>query len=142
MRITKAVKLHLRADAGVAAIVGSKVHLRRAPQRSEYPHVIISIAGAEWPTRSQARRSEDVSHIIKTRVQIDCFSLDENQVDELAEAVAGSLDDFMGTTQGVVITRSLQDDERDNYSQLEDASDEGVHRITQMYAIWYDEPTV
>ncbi len=142
MKITKAVKLHLRANAGVTAIVDQKVHLRRAPQRASFPRVIVSVAGAEWPTRNQQRRSENTNHIIKARVQIDCLSKDEDEVDLLAETVAKSLDDFIGTTQGVVVLRSLQDDERDNYEPLLDASDEGAHRITQMYGIHYREPTV
>lgn len=141
MRITKAVKLHLKAAAGVAAIVGTRVYLRRAPQAAAFPRVVVSIASSEWPTRSQGRRSADTKHVIKARVQIDSWSKDEDEVDALAEAVSAALDDFIGTTQGVVVKRSLQDDERDNYNPLDDASDVGAHRITQDYGIHYEEPT-
>jgi hypothetical protein len=141
MVITKAVKLHLKADMGVTSIVDGRVHLRRAPQRSEFPHVIVSVAGAEWPTRSQESRNAGTTHVIKARVQVDCYSTDENQVDDLAESVAAAFDDFKGPMQGILVKRSLQDDERDNYETLLDASDVGVHRITQIYGVHYLEPT-
>ena len=142
MKITTAVRDHLRADIGIRALVGQRVYKRRAPQRCGFPRIIVSVAAAQFPTRSQAQRSDDVSHHIEARVQVDSWSLDEEEVDRVSEAVAKSLDDFTGTTQGVSIKRSLQDDERDNYQPLQDGSDEGAHRITQDYNIVYLEPTV
>lgn len=144
MLITKAIKLHLLADEDVAAIVGARVFLRRAPQKASYPRIVVSMASAEWPTRSQADRADATKHVVKARIQVDCYckgATAEDDVDTLAETVSESLDDFRGTTQGVVVSRSLQDDERDNYEPLQDGSDDGVHRITQDYGIHYRQPT-
>jgi hypothetical protein len=77
-------------------------------------------------------------------MQIDCYcsgSGAETAIDTLAETVSETLDDLSGTVQGVTVKRSLQDDERDNYEPMQDGSDNGIHRITQDYGIWYVEPT-
>lgn len=136
MRITKAVKLHLKDDAGVAALVGERVYLRRAPQKAGFPRVVVSIASVQWVTRSQ----DDKGDAVKVRVQIDSLSKNEDQVDAVAEAVANAVDGYTGTMQGVVVRGFRQEDERDNYEQLDDASDEGAHRITQDYEVYCNEP--
>lgn len=140
MRITKAVKLHLKNDSGVSAIVGQRVYLRRAPQAAAYPRVTVSIASCSWPTRSNAPRSAGTILDVKARLQVDSWSMDEDEVDTLSEMISDALDDFRGTMQGVVVKRALQDDERDNYDSLRDASDDGVHRITQDYEIIFQQP--
>lgn len=141
MVILEALRTLLRNTAGVTAIVGQRSYKRRAPQRAPKPYVTLALASVDFLTRSQKQREAGQNHKITARVQVDCYSTDEDEIDTLSDAVARALDDYRGTTGGVTIYRSLQQDERDNYEPLADGSDVGVHRVTQDYKIEYLQPT-
>lgn len=148
MVITKAIRDRLRVNAGVLDILTKpKVYKRRAAVQASFPYVIVSVASVEFPARSQARREDASDQIVKAKIQIDCFTSEktsataEEDVDRLAEAVAVAMDDFSGTAGGVTVGRSRQIDERDNYERLQDGSDNGIHRITQDYDVWFKQPT-
>lgn len=140
MILTTAIRDHLRADATVLEILTlPKVYKRRAPARAGYPHVVVSIATTDFPTQSNAPQTASQNKL-KVKVQVDSFSTEEEQVDRLAEAVASAMRIDSETIQSVTILKCVPKDERDNYEYLRDASDEGVHRITQDYDVHYVQP--
>lgn len=110
--VQKAVVALLKADAGVAAIVGARVY-SKAPRRRTYPYVTIGPVGFR-PERNDCmtRRIQDV--------QIDGWVRDEKvkaTANDLADAIHAALDQASLTLDGpfgagrcdVLLVRVLDD---------------------------------
>lgn len=101
MRIDEAVFAFLKADAGVAGLVGTRVYKLRVPQKPTKPCIRFFRAGG----------TEEYSHSGNTnwamvRFQIDCMAMDEATAHAVYAAARAAFDAFsqpsvMGGSGGV-----------------------------------------
>lgn len=75
--MTREVQLYLAADVGIAAIVGARIYLQRAPQSVTAAYIRLTTISAvpELLHSGDLGATEDY-----TRVQIDFFSADDTQI--------------------------------------------------------------
>lgn len=128
MSLETDLRSKLLADAGVAAIVGTRVDWMERPQTSGLPAVVIQTIAQPRP-----QHMGGLMTFRQTRVQFDCFALKAKQAVELAEAViAAILPASVGTTE---FLRGFINDVRD----LGENTDSGfVHRRMVDAYIWHD----
>lgn len=92
MRVEKAVSIHLKADAGVSALVGNRVWQLKVRQGSAWPAVLVQLI--DEPKEYHLRGEVDLT---RARVQADCYGSEEvrpNPYDailDVAEAVTVAL---------------------------------------------------
>lgn len=98
----------LLADAGIAAIVGTRVHPNSRPQGSAFPSItVLSISGGP-----EYADDGETGHDVR-RVQVDCWSMTYTEAKGLAAAVRNVLSFFHGTTSGIFFAITTLEDIRD-----------------------------
>ena len=103
VRPEAALRQILIANAGVAAIVGTRVYRNKLPQNVTYPAIrfqLISTPWAEYKTVDNA----PVDYA-KPRFQIDCFAVVADGELALADAVRAGLDGYHGTVDSPATIR-------------------------------------
>jgi uncharacterized protein DUF3168 len=86
----------LLADAGVAALVGTRVHPGARPQASTLPAIVCNAISAN---PSYSDDGED--GIAEARVQLDCWGATYSSAKTTARAVKAALSAFDGTVSAV-----------------------------------------
>lgn len=119
------LRTRLLDDAGVSAIVGTRVDWIERPQRSAYPAVVLQIISGARP-----QHMGGVISARQSRVQIDCFATTAKEASELCEAVIAAILPADEPT----FQRSFINDVRD----LGEGTDGGfVHRRSIDSYIWH-----
>lgn len=85
MTLEGAIRARLLANAGVAAIVGTRITWAIRPQDGILPCIVLTLASGERP-----QTLEDYS-LRRSRVQIDCWSRDALSGVGLRDAVQAAL---------------------------------------------------
>jgi hypothetical protein len=129
----------LKAHAGVAAFVGTRVHPVRVPRVAMVPR-----SGSQLSYRRiKAIRSQylDVSSRHPSAVfELAAWDQNYDRVVELADAVRDCLNGLGNTTLGSIRVDTVQLlDEQDDFFQPEDASEDGWFVRVLEYAIRYQE---
>ncbi len=129
MDFEQALRGRLKADAGIAAVVASRVDWHDRPQAAAYPAIVligVSDARPRTLTTYQTRRA--------TRVQIECLGETHEQkvaVREAALAVIKSKATFGGVRFGRAIindTRNLSEEGETRF----------IHRDSIDATIWHN----
>lgn len=107
----RALSQHLLDDAGIAALVNTRVFPVRLPERSTLPAIA-------WQRASTNRtytydRQEDAEPWASVRVQIDCWGRSPEEVIDVSEAVMFSLSGYDDLMSGELLTTSFNIDEFD-----------------------------
>ena len=98
----------LLADAGVSALVGTRVYPGVRPQATALPAIVFNMISAN---PSYSDDGED--GIAEARVQLDCWGATYTDAKKAARAVKAALSAFGGTVNGVrfrYITLDLEHD--------------------------------
>lgn len=138
--ISDSIYRHLTQDAGVSALVSTRVYPVVIPQNkrgdTDMPCLSFSI-----DTNERQVRFSGSDTLVSGFLNIDCFSDDYDEVQSLAAALRSALIDLSGSIQGdtspissVSVQRVFLESER----SLEDP-EPGLYHISQRYTIWYDE---
>ena len=129
---------HLKNDAGVSALVGSRVYPQLAPTKGSKPYIVFTFTGMTSSYEQTGRIPYR-----KDTVEIMCASPTISQLESIAQAVNDALDiqltnigDPLGTQERVTATTFLS--EYDDFD-LVDGSEDPVYTITQQYEINYQE---
>jgi hypothetical protein len=102
---------HLRMNAPVAALVGTRVHPAELPERPTYPAIVYRRIG-----RSGVNHTEGPSGLAAIGIQIDCWAMRYRESKALAAAVSAALDGFKGLLGGSVpVSPCLLEDHDDDF---------------------------
>lgn len=111
MRAEKAVSSLLNADAGVAAIVGTKIYGGAAPDETAAPLLIYRKQSADRPEQN------DIDpQLVEALIDVLCVAPTYPQLKELGEAVRLALVAQRGTINGVdLLYIHLEEEGGDDY---------------------------
>lgn len=91
-----ALTSHLRADAGVSALVAARVFSGAMdPEITDKPYIVINQAASR-----HIRHLSGGAGRVVTRMVVTCVAADEETSCDVADAVRVSLDNFMGNLNG------------------------------------------
>lgn len=119
----------LKADASVAAIVGTRIYFTQAPQTPVLPYAVMF--RVDGP---RVYGMEGASGLVAARVQIDIYSKTAKQARDVGRTIRQVLSGFRGEQSGVNLQAVLLLDEGDGY---EDSPE--LQRVTHDYRVWYQE---
>uniref|UniRef100_A0A6M3KE64 DUF3168 domain-containing protein n=1 Tax=viral metagenome TaxID=1070528 RepID=A0A6M3KE64_9ZZZZ len=129
--VEQGVFARLSGQAGVTAIVGTKIYPLIAPPDASLPFVVCT----KISDIKHHAVSNDISLTV-ARVQVDSMSTSHAQAISLSHAVRVALQDYAGTTGGVGFQRIFLED-RTNLSEFDIDSGKTTHRISQDFKCWY-----
>lgn len=127
----EAIIAKLLADAGVSALVGTRVRPMSLPQGEPLPAITVRrIDGG--PTYCD----DGESGLATGRVQIDTWGTTYADAKGAARAVTDSLSAFVGTVSGVSFRNVLVDDEQD-YRESGASQAEYRYRTRVDFIVWW-----
>lgn len=129
MTIESGLYRHLSADAGVSALVGTRIHKGIATQNQTRPYITL------FPVSNPKLRSlTGPSGLANPRIQIDSWGDTYASAKSVAEAVRKALDGFRGLMGSVRVRGSILQTDRYLY-------DDGakLHRFSADFTFWHDE---
>ncbi len=137
MSLQGAMYEELRLNAAVAALVASRIYPVVAPQETDLPYLTI-----QRIDRPRERHQGGDAKLPHPRIQIDCWAATEFAADQLAEALRGVLDEFSGPLGGgrEHVEHCYLEDDRQEYVPPTDGSEQGTHRVSMDFIVWYREP--
>ena len=133
MSVEEAIADRLAANAGVAALVGTRVWQLKLPQRPVLPAVKVQLV--DEPTENHLRGAEDTTF---ARVQVDCYGAETGVADpygavaDVAEAVNAAL---CGTSPVTIGDRRIQSVTRVLRRAMFEAAELRLVRITQDFEV-------
>lgn len=126
--IEAAIRAHLIADAGLAALVGARVYPLQLPQRPTLPAVTYQHIST-LPTQ---HRDNPYAHHERSRYQFDCWAGDYDSTLAVRAALAAAMG-TLAQTDDLRIDVALLQGKRDN---IDTAA--GRWRATMDYFIWHE----
>lgn len=108
MSLGGAVASILKGDNTVSGIVGTKVFPNFAPQTKAFPFIVYFVVSSDPEDTKDL-----VDDINRVRLQISCFSMDYDQVEDLEAAVISVLNRFNGTVDSTAIDSMTLDNQED-----------------------------
>lgn len=148
MSVESALYEHLKARAGVTALVGTgssaRIYPDKAPIGAAFPYIVFKKVVQTHEHHFGTSAAAGVAGIAKATIQIDCWDDDRLGALALAEAVRDGIDGLTQSTLGAngqtvrVQYVHLDDDKADLVAPL-DASDVGTYRVIMDFSICYVE---
>ncbi len=106
----KGLVSHLENDAGVAAIVGSRIYPEPAPQNASYPLIVYTRI-----TGTHEHDLQGAAGLCEARYQLRCWAESRSAVKALAEAVRLALQGFSGSMGDVDVRGIFLESDDDEY---------------------------
>jgi hypothetical protein len=127
MKAEKALAAILDADAGVTALVGTKVYGCTAPEDEAPPMLIYAKQSAE-----REPYLDEGTHIVRARLLVLCVALTYTSLKDLGEAVRLALRGKAGTYGGVLVEGTeLSEEGPDEYEPgLKEFAQSFVYTVT------------
>ncbi len=124
----------LVADAGVSALLGTKI----------YPLAADADATLPWVTwrRSAIRREQTLSGpmgVPTVVVEYDIVAATYEAARTLADAIRGVLDGYTGTIDNTTVRQARLDDESDQFASLNGAELPDLYIVRQTYQVLWQE---
>lgn len=130
------LRAYLLAQAAIATIVGTSVHVRAVPQEIAPPYLWLARAGADLErTLDQAQGAEP----FETRYDVEAISDDPQELETLAQAVR-ALDCAKGVCGSGTMQLLLVEDHTDDYVPKGVFSDEGLDVASFAITVYGYEP--
>jgi hypothetical protein len=129
MSLETELRTYTLAGAGVAALVGTRMHARMLPQTPTLPAIVFQ--------RIDTRREHDMAGpdgLPRPRMQLTCWATTPAGAVDLAAAVRARLDGYKGAWGAVTVGSCLCVGERD-----QDDPETGYSAVSQDYMIQYQE---
>lgn len=129
MTIEAGIYAHLIGNAGVAALVGTRIYPLLVPQDAELPALAYQrISGP----RDHAH--DGPSGLALARMQLICVAASYDGAKALSEAVRAAMDGHKGSMGTVTVDACLLDNEIDQWAAAHEAP-----VVRHDYMIWYQE---
>lgn len=125
----KSLTMKLKADAGVQALVNTRVFFAEAPQNPPIPFVLMTRVGTD-----HVHSLTGSSGLANARIQVDCYAKTQKEARAVATAVRAVLDGFRGDENDVNVQGVILLDTMDGYEESPE-----LRRVTQDYHVWYNE---
>jgi len=119
----------LAADAGVAALVSTRIYPAIIPQTGLQPCIVYN-----KQSRDRQQLFCGVDGLLRTTVDIDCYAKIYDDAVGLANAVTAALTNFSGTLGTTRVPKVFLDNELD----LQDI-EPGLYRQSQTWIFWHRE---
>jgi hypothetical protein len=129
----EALRAHLLADAGLAALVGTRVSWPWRQRGDALPSVTLR--------RIDAVRDYTMggpSGLVRSRVQVDCWAATYDSATVVSRAAVAALSGMRETVSDIDFQGAFADDERDLTDEGSGA-DEVLHRVSVDFLIWHSE---
>ena len=120
------------SDAGIAAIVGTRVTWGARPQGSVLPAVVLYLIGGE---KGYSLGGESGPR--RPRVQVNCLDTGYLGAMNASRAVIASLSGYTGTVDGVYFQGILQDSEPRSLDEPDGATEQRVFGLTVDFIVNY-----
>jgi hypothetical protein len=139
--VSDSIYRHLSTDAGVSALVSTRVFPLVIPQQTydevtKQPCLVYTI-----DTDARHVRFAGSDSLVRGSLEVDCYARSYKQVQSLAAAVRDALLDLSGSIQAdtspITYTR-IQTVHLDGETSLMD-EEPGLYHVLQRYVVWYDE---
>lgn len=122
----------MAGESTISDLVGSRVYLGNAPQKADYPHIVITQIGADGfnnMASSNVLRAVDFD--------IDCKADRSVESETLSNAVRAFIDDYTGVAGSQTISAVLFQDESTDVEPARDGSDTHIHNTLIDVTIQY-----
>jgi hypothetical protein len=129
---------YLLTKSAITDLVGTRIFVDKLPESiTTRPSVT-----AQRISTVHQRHLGGESGIATDRIQVDVWGATSATTDAVAEAIRIAIDGQGPLTMGTTaVVRPFDDGESSSYSTSVDASDQGEHRVTQEWIVWYAEST-
>lgn len=131
--IEEALFAHLTANAGVTALVSTRVYPVQMPQNPTLPAIVYNRISGE-----RVQHMQGSSGLASPRIQFDCFAKTYAVAKAVAEALRLAIEGFSGTMGGVNgpdVNSCLLQSDSDGYED-----DLEVYWVSVDYIVWHTEP--
>lgn len=133
LTIEEALKAHLTANAGLVALIASRVYPVQLPQNPTLPAMVYNRISGE-----RVQHMEGSSGLASPRFQFDSFGRTYAEAKGVSEALRLAVEGFSGTMGGVNgpdVNSCLLQSDQDGYED-----DLHVYWVSVDYIIWHTEP--
>lgn len=137
MSLQAALYDELKNNAGVSAIVSTRIYPGVADDDASTPYITFTRISAERLHHMMA-----TSGRARTTIQINSWDDNAKGAHELSDAIREGLDHFdgtLGSAQTATVQLAKLENERDQYEAPIDGSEVGVHSVQQDWAFWHSE---
>ena len=98
MRIDQALMAYLKGQAGLTALVGTRIHFIRVPQGTAMPYVVLIDVSNVIPADLKG-----VLDIEQPNKQFSAYASTKEGATAVADQLRSALDDFSGTLSGLKV---------------------------------------
>ncbi len=134
----KALYSVITGDAGVSAIISTRMFPNVAPQGTTMPYVVYRMI-------TESDRSRGISHdrggLVARLFQLDVFGATYSAVKDLADKIRLAIDTTRKTAAGQTWQHASVDSQLDDWEFNLTGSETGVHRTTMDVTVWFMEST-
>lgn len=81
----------LKSNAGVEALLGTRVFPRRLDDTTTLPALVVSKAG-----ETRERSHDGACNVVRTRLQLDIFAKTDFEIEQVKQAIIEAFDNFSG----------------------------------------------
>ncbi len=139
--ISDSLYRHLSQDAGVAALVSTRIYPLVIPQQvyteaTKQPCLVYTL-----DTNARHVRFSGSDTLVRGILQVDCYSRSYSVAQDLAAEVRDALLDYSGAMQAntsPLTSVPVQTIHLESETNLMD-EEPGLYRVLQRYVVWYDE---
>lgn len=137
MTITEAVRAYLVAQAGITALVSTRVRTTQADESDALPYILLTTVS----DYSEYSMAGEVG-LARSRVQVDCIGGTPLSASNVSEAVRSAMSGYRGLMSSVAVRRCHRIDRTgpEMYGPV-DGSQRGKYRVRMDFSIDYREST-
>jgi hypothetical protein len=134
----KALYSVVTGDAGVSAIIGTRMYPNIAPQGATMPYVVYRMITEFDRSRGI---SLDRGGLVARLFQFDLFGATYGAVKALADAIRLAIDTTAQTAAGQTWQLATVESQLDDWEFNLPGRETGVHRTTMDVQVWFEEST-
>ena len=134
--IQTAVRAILAADAGVSALVGTRIYPDRLPQNVTYPAITY-----EMYSEDSFEAMDGLLGIAEATIEVTCWASTRLVASSVQDAVRLALANYQGTSSGVVVRRIHTGVGGTGRDEPDDSSDLPTYFHERDYHAFYCEAT-
>ncbi len=132
--IEEALVTRLESQAGLTALVGTRMFPERLPQEPTYPAIAVSRITSERP-----HALEGSSGLVGAMFQFDVFGKTYAAAKAVVEQLRLALDSFSGTVDGIVIQEVSFESDADVNEHRDTEPTSPLRHIAADFEVWYNE---
>jgi len=123
----------MRSTPAISSLVGNRVYVRRAFQKSQFPRVVIRQSGQTFGMTHDGPDGLD-----RVQVTIECQSTGKDegeQATKIADAVVDALHGFKGTIAGVIVQGIFGLNRSDAVERRNEASEDLFFQVSITFKV-------